>query len=88
MRNIKLTTIKYSDILVNISKRFWRTEKFSVNLGRILKKCKCKKNLGTLTKIGKILGNISEWIFKKYEEVFEVIRSKFRVTAKKICRNR
>ncbi len=34
--------------LGKIPKKFWRTEKFSINIGQILKKCKCKKNLGNI----------------------------------------
>ncbi len=33
-----------------ISKKFWRIEKFLVNIGHILKKCKGKKNLRNIQK--------------------------------------
>ncbi len=39
---------------VKISKKFWRTEKFPVNLGHILKKCK-EKLLKHLEKLEKVL---------------------------------
>ncbi len=35
----------FSEILLKFQLKFWRTEKFLVNLGHILKKCKFMKNL-------------------------------------------
>ncbi len=40
-----------------ISQKFGKTEKLSVNLGDTLKKCKRKKNLGNIKKIGYVFGN-------------------------------
>ncbi len=67
--------------LGKILKKFWRTEKFSVNLEHIFLK------LGTFRKIGTILGNFGEMILKSYEKLFVEIRSKFCVTSRKIWGN-
>ncbi len=74
--------------LGRISKKFWRIEKFSINLGHIFKKkVNGRKTLEIFRKIGNIFGNFWERTSKKYEKVFEEIQSKFRVTHKKVWRN-
>ncbi len=67
----------FSD-LVKFSKTFWRTEKFSIDLNRILKKCKCKKNLGNIyRKIAKNFRNFWEKILKKYAKFFKKFGQRF-----------
>ncbi len=55
--------------------KFWRTEKFSVNQERILKKCKCKKNLENFRNIGKFLEIFEKGFFltnmKKFLKKFD-----------------
>ncbi len=65
--------MKYSEIWVKFQ-RILKIQKFSVNVVHILKKCKCKKDLGTFRKIRKI----------KMRKFLKKFGSKFRVTSEKI----
>ncbi len=56
--------------LCKIKKKFWGTEKFTVNLGDISEKCKSQGNL-RIIKDSKIFGNFWERILKNYEKVLE-----------------
>ncbi len=46
---------KYSEIWVKLQRNFGRAEKFLVNLGHILKKCKSEKLVERLEKLKKFL---------------------------------
>ncbi len=48
MRKHRINNNETFSDLSKISKKFWKTKKFLVNQGDILKKYKCKKNVGNI----------------------------------------